>query len=144
MPQSKMLPILVPIFAASLGAAAFGAPAGDAAQPGDVIQSVAPPVSQKPSTPPLKLSDNQRAKIRQALSGENTEIDTSYKNVVAAKDFQPAVGSKVPGALKGHTLPPPLIYEMPVLKQFTYVKFKQQVLILDPMSDTIVDMFPET
>jgi hypothetical protein len=32
---------------------------------------------------------------------------------------------------------------MPALKRYAYLKFKQQVLIIDPMSRKIVDMFPE-
>ena len=38
---------------------------------------------------------------------------------------------------------PPLIYQMPELKRYTYLKFKRQVLIINPMTRTIVDMFPE-
>jgi hypothetical protein len=36
-----------------------------------------------------------------------------------------------------------VLAEMPVLKRYTYLKFKQQLLIVDPMSRKIVDMFPE-
>jgi hypothetical protein len=32
---------------------------------------------------------------------------------------------------------------MPELKQYTYLKFKNQVLIINPMTRTIVEMFPE-
>jgi hypothetical protein len=32
---------------------------------------------------------------------------------------------------------------VPALKRYTYLKFKRQVLIVDPMSRKIVDMFPE-
>jgi len=31
---------------------------------------------------------------------------------------------------------------MPVLKRYAYLKFKRLVLIIDPMSRKIVDMFP--
>jgi len=55
----------------------------------------------------------------------------------------PSVGAKIPAGLHPHTLPPPLLADMPVLKRYTYLKFKQQVLIIDPMSRKIVDMFPE-
>jgi hypothetical protein len=33
---------------------------------------------------------------------------------------------------------------MPALKRYTYLKFKGQVLIVNPMSGQIADMFPET
>jgi hypothetical protein len=32
---------------------------------------------------------------------------------------------------------------MPALKRYTYLKLKGQVLIINPMSGKIVDMFPE-
>jgi len=31
----------------------------------------------------------------------------------------------------------------PALKQYTYLKFKGQVLIINPMTGKIVDIFPE-
>jgi hypothetical protein len=32
---------------------------------------------------------------------------------------------------------------MPEMKRYTYLKFKSQVLIVDPMTHKIVDIFPE-
>jgi hypothetical protein len=49
-----------------------------------------------------------------------------------------------PSDLKLHPLPQPLIYEMLPLKRYTYLKFKHQVLIVNPMTRKIVDMFPES
>jgi hypothetical protein len=46
--------------------------------------------------------------------------------------------------LKPHALPPPLIYEIPKLKRYSYLKFKGKVLLVNPMSRKIVDMFSET
>ena len=111
---------------------------------GAVEQTIPPPVAQNPKPPPLKLSDDQRAKIRQAVSGENTEVQFSLKSNKPSEKFEPSVGAKIPAGLKPHTLPPPLLADMPALKQYKYLKFKQQVLIIDPMSRKIVDMFPET
>jgi hypothetical protein len=110
---------------------------------GAVEQTVPPPVTQGQKPPPLKLSDDQRAKIRQMVSGENTEVQFSLKSNKPAEGFAPSVGAKIPAGLKPHALPPPLLAEMPTLKRYTYLKFKQQVLIIDPMSRKIVDMFPE-
>jgi hypothetical protein len=110
---------------------------------GAVEQTARPPVSQNPSLPPLHLSDDQRAKIRQVLNGANTEVQFSLKSNKPAQSFQPTVGAKIPNGLHPHTLPPPLIYRMPTLKRYTYLKFKHQVLIINPMSRKIVDMFPE-
>lgn len=113
-------------------------------QPGDVIQSVPPPISQKPELPPLNLTDDQRAKIKQVLKTENTEVTFQLKTTKPAQSFDPAVGAKIPTGLKAHSLPPPLIYEMPVLKRYTYLKFKGRVLIVNPLTGKIVDMFSET
>ena len=110
---------------------------------GAVEQTIPPPVAQNPKPPPLQLSDDQRAKIRQVVSGENTEVQFSLKSNKPSEKFAPSVGAKIPAGLHPHTLPQPLLAEMPALKRYTYLKFKQQVLIIDPMSRKIVDMFPE-
>jgi hypothetical protein len=110
---------------------------------GAVEQTIPPPVSQDVKPPPLRLSDDQRAKIRQALKGENTEVQFSLKSNKPSQGFAPSVGATIPAGLHPHTLPPPLLAEMPALERYAYLKFKQQVLIVDPMSRKIVDMFPE-
>jgi hypothetical protein len=113
------------------------------ANSGAVEQTIPPPLAQNPRPPPLALTDDQWAKIRQVVSGENTEVQFSLKSNKPAEQFAPSVGAKIPAGLHPHTLPPPLLADMPALKRYTYLKFKQQVLIIDPMSRTIVDMFPE-
>jgi hypothetical protein len=110
---------------------------------GAVEQTIPPPVSQDAKPPPLHLSDDQRAKIQQVLKGENTEVQFSLKSNKPAESFQPSVGAKIPAGLHPHTLPPPLLAAMPALKHYGYLKFKQQVLIVDPMSRKIVDLFAE-
>ena len=117
--------------------------AAQTANQGAVIQSVPPPVSQNPSVPPLHLSDAQRSQIQQALRAEDTEVTFGTKTTKPTQSFNPTVGAKIPASLKPHTLPPPVINQMPELKRYTYLKFKQQVLIVDPMSRKIVDIFPE-
>jgi hypothetical protein len=112
--------------------------------PGAVPQNIPPPVSQNPSVPPLALSPAQRAKIQQAVKSEDTEVSFALKVAKSAQNFEPSIGTKVPGALKLHPLPRPLIYEMQALKRYTYLKFKHQVLIVNPMTRKIVEMFPES
>jgi hypothetical protein len=112
-------------------------------QRGDVIQSVPPTVSQNPQLLQLNLTDNQRAKIKKVLSTKNTEVSFGLKTSNPAQSFDPAVGAKIPAALKPHALPPPLIYEIPTLKRYSYLKFKGKVLLVNPMTRKIVDMFPE-
>jgi hypothetical protein len=125
--------------ALALAVPAIGAGPGS----GAVEQTIPPPVAQDAKPPPLRLSDDQRAKIQQVLKGENSEVQFSLKSNKPAQGFQPSVGAKIPSGLHPHTLPPPLVSEMPALKRYTYLKFKQQVLIVDPMSRKIVDIFPE-
>lgn len=110
---------------------------------GAVEQTIPPPVSQNPQFPPLHLSDDQRAKVRQALSRLNSEVEFQQKSTKSAQSFAPAVGQKIPKGLHPHALPTPLTKEVPALKRYTYLKFKQQVLIINPMSRKIVDVFPE-
>jgi len=110
---------------------------------GAVEQTTPPPVRQNPALPPLHLSDDQRARIRQALNGVNSEVDFQLKSNKPAQGFAPSVGAKIPSGLHPHTLPPPLLADMPVLKRYTYLKFKGQVLIINPMSRKVVDMFSE-
>jgi len=117
---------------------------GDTAGPGAVPQSGRPAVSQNASLPPLQLSPAQRTKIQQAVSSEDTEVSFALKSAKPAQNFQPSVGAKVPGAVKLHPLPRPLVNEMEPLKRYTYVKFKHQVLLVNPMTRKIVDMFPES
>jgi len=111
---------------------------------GDVLQSIPPPISQKTTPPPLDLSDDQRAKIKQVLQGHNTQVTFGLKSTQSAKNFNPTVGATVPSNLTTYALPPPLIYEMPKLERYTHLKLKGQVLIVNPMTSKIVDMFPAT
>jgi hypothetical protein len=46
--------------------------------------------------------------------------------------------------VKAHPLPRPLIDQLPELKQYTYVKFKDQILVINPMTQKIVDLFSQS
>jgi hypothetical protein len=131
--------VLAGIALAALGLAAAAAETGGE---GAINQSIPPTVSAKP-VPPLHLSDAQRTQIQQALRGENTEVTFGTKTTKPTQSFNPTVGAKIPASLKPHTLPPPVLSQMPELKRYTYLKFKNQVLIVDPMSRKVVEMFPE-
>ena len=128
---------------ASIAASAVSSLAGaETADSGAVIQSVPPPVSQKPSIPPLQLSDEQRTKIRQAVSAEHSDVSFALKKAKSAESFTPSIGAALPKSLTPHPLPRPLIYEIPALKRYSYVKFKDEVLIINPMTRKIVEMLP--
>ncbi len=131
------------ILAGALASLLAAAPAAAQDTRGAVEQTIPPPVSQNPSVPPLHLTDEQRAKIGQVLSGVNSEVDFQLKSNKPAQGFTPSVGAKIPNGLHPHALPPPVTEEMPLLKRYTYLKFKNQVLIINPLSRKIVDMFPE-
>jgi len=120
------------------------ADAQDRGGAGAIPQNIPPAIAQNPSVPPLALSPAQRTKIQQAVRSEDTEVNFALKEAKSTQNFEPSIGAKVPGALKLHPLPQPLIYEMLPLKRYTYLKFKHQVLIVNPMTRKIVDMFPES
>jgi hypothetical protein len=109
---------------------------------GAVIQSTGNAIGQGTKPDPLHLSDTQRAHIRQAVAQQATGLSFATKAIKPAAKFVPALGAKIPKQVKGHTLPAPLLSEMPVLKQYNYVKFKDQVLLVDPTTQKIVDLFP--
>jgi len=101
-----------------------------------------PPPAQA-SVPPLHLTDAQREQVRAALRDRHTSVSFNLKSAKSAESFEPAVGAKLPKGITAHALPPPVIYDLPVLKQYKYVKFKDQVLIVNPMTKQIVDLFAQ-
>jgi len=122
------------------------APAGaqERPSPGAIPQNVPPAISQKQSVPPLALSQAQREKIGAAVRSQDTEVSFALKNAKGTQSFQPSVGAKVPKGLGLHPLPQPLVAQIKPLAHYTYVKFKHQVLIVNPMTRDIVDVFPES
>ncbi len=113
-----------------------------AGEHGEVVLSNHGTVSQKQSPPPLNLSDAQREDVRHAVDLHGISVSFALPQTKSAQNFSPSVGGKIPNGLKPHALPRPLIYRIPVLRSYEYLKFKDQVLIIDPMKRTIVDMFP--
>ncbi len=59
----------------------------------------------------------------------------ALKNAKGTQNFQPSLGAKLPKGLGLHPLPQPLVAK---------IKFKDQVLIVNPMTRLIVDMFPQS
>jgi hypothetical protein len=127
------------------GAAVLVAAAAPAlAQQGAVELSNGTAVAQNPKLPKLDLTDAQREQIRNGVATENTDVQFHLKTTKAAKDFTPAVGAKLPKGVRGHSLPPPVLTQLPQLRDYKYVKMKGEVLIVNAMTKTIVDMVPET
>ena len=129
-------------------APAMAAPQGNSQHPAAVMQSdttgSATPVPQNVKPPALNLSDQDRQKIREAVTKKNDQIASSKKATQAEKDFKPVVGAKVPAgfAKKGDALPQDLVRQIPALKEYSYLVYNNQIMIVDPMSKKVVDMFP--
>jgi hypothetical protein len=101
-------------------------------------------VPQNPSLPKLSLTNMQREQIRKAVLTGHNEVEFRLKATEPAKDFAPVVGATIPKGVKAQSLPMPVLSQMPELRDYMYVKMKDQVLIVDGMTNEIVDMFPET
>ena len=137
------VPTTLAALAIVLGVAAVSA----AAQPntqGAVDLSNGTKVPQNPSLPKLDLTNTQREQIRKAVLIEHNEVEFRLKATKPAKDFTPAVGAKLPKGVKAQSLPTPILSQMPQLRDYMYVKMKDQVLIVNGMTHKIVDMFSET
>ena len=115
---------------AILALVAVAAPA--AAKSPTPTGTVAGKVAEKP---PLKLSDEQKQKVAQAIAGKNM-LDK------LPEGFTPAIGAKVPTQKKlpEHPLPRPLVYEIPALKNYYYVQLADKVLIVDPMTKKVAEI----
>ena len=85
--------------------------------------------------PPLKLTDEQKKLVAQRIKGQNT-LDK------LPEGFAPAVGATVPiqSKLPVHPLPRPLVYDIPVLKNYYYVQLDDKVLIVDPMTKKVAEI----
>src|SRR5436305_8434637 len=116
---------------------------GQPNQQGAVELSGSTKVPQNPSLPKLNLTNTQREQIRKTVLTEHNEVEFQLPATKSAKDFTPAVGATLPKGINGQSLPAPVLSQMPELRDYKYVKMKDQVLIVDDMSKKIVDMFSE-
>jgi hypothetical protein len=141
MPQRIIFPIAILILV--IGTWSYAVAQTTGAHPGAVPQTGAGAVPQNIKPAALKLSDEQKKRIQAVLTTTHTETTLSKKSSSAQKDFKPAVGGKIPGGFHPDGIPQPLITEIPILKQYAYVKFNNQILIIDATSGTIVEVIPE-
>ncbi|HTK14509.1 MAG TPA: hypothetical protein VL402_11980 [Xanthobacteraceae bacterium] len=95
------------------------------------------------SRQPLHLTDAQRQQVRAAVAGEDTEVTFQLKATKSLNDFMPNVGGQIPSQLPAHAMPPSLAQQLPILANYQYVKVKNQILIVNPMTKKIIDIFPE-
>src|ERR1700746_4211858 len=87
-------------------------------------------VPQNPSLPKLNLTDVQREQIRKAVLTEHNEVEFRLKATKSAKNFTPIVGATIPKGVKAQSLPTPVLSQIPELRDYMYVKMKDQVLIV--------------
>jgi hypothetical protein len=85
--------------------------------------------------PALQLSEEDRRAIVDAIDGKPT-----YQS--KPKDFETRVGAKVPGDMKIAPLPPSLIRKIHSLREYHYVMFHQEILIVDAMRNEVVEVLP--
>jgi hypothetical protein len=133
-------PTTIAVLAVILGGTALS-PAQPNLQ-GAVELSNGTKVPQNPSLPKLNLTNMQREQIRKNVLTEHNEVQFRQKATKPAKDFTPAVGATLPKGIQA--LPTPVLSQIPELRDYKYVKMKDQVLIVNGMTKKIVDMFPET
>jgi hypothetical protein len=60
----------------------------------------------------------------------------------APKDFKPEVGATPPKGIKIDVMPQALTGQLPVLKEYGYAKTASDILVIDPMSKSIVAVIP--
>jgi hypothetical protein len=129
--------------AALLVAMSTFAPAADNTR-GAVEQSGGNVVPQNPSPAALHLNDAQRERIRQTLLTKHTEVEFRLKTTQAAKDFTPKIGAKLRTGVKPDGLPSDLTQQIPQLADYGYAKMKDQILLVNAMTNQIVEIIPET
>ncbi len=101
-------------------------------------------VAQKVAHPQINLTNAQREQVRQAVLTEHNAIEFQLKSTKAAKNFTPEVGATLPKGLQPLGFPQPVLNQLPQLRDYSYVKMKDQVLIVDAMTRKIVDVFSQT
>lgn len=145
----RALRFVLPAVAVAIAAApACGDPASSStisgpASSSTIRQSIPPDLPASPKLPPLNLSDRQKARIQQVLTGQHNEVEFQLKTTKSAKSFVPAIGASIPKGLKPQAFPRPLTTEIPQTRPYAYLKLKDQILIVDLMTHKIVEMFPE-
>jgi hypothetical protein len=101
-------------------------------------------VPQNPSLRKLNLTNMQREQIRKIVLTEHNDVQFRLKTTKPAKDFTPAVGATLPKGVKAQSLPTPVLSQISELRDYMYVKMKDRVLIVNGMTNKIVDVFTET
>jgi hypothetical protein len=122
-----------------------GAPAGPAGVP-PIPERVEPGPGAAPTQQPLagqvkteaggsvKLSEDQRAKIKQMVQDRSARVDNA--------NFAVTVGSVVPKTVHMTVVPPDIIAAIPEFRGFDYVLIGNNILIVNPDTFRIVAVVP--
>ena len=97
-------------------------------------------IPNRPSATALKLTEEQRASIRAAIDTRSDVVDFPLGTTAAATTFTPAVGTSVPSALEGQTLPVALGEKIPALREYVYLKLNGKAVIVDPMTRKVAEI----
>jgi hypothetical protein len=83
----------------------------------------------------LTLSPAQKEMIKQGLSGEQAQPQSSE---------QANVGSKAPAAAKAQPMPNKVTADVPATKNYLFVKFPDRILLIDPDSKLVAEIIPSS
>jgi len=134
------VPTMVAVLAIFLGGVSLAQPGNQ----GAVELSTGTKLPQRTSLPKLDLTNQQREQIRRGVLTEPTEVQFQLATTKSAKGFTPAVGAALPKGVKPLGLPTQVLSQVPELRDYMYVKMKDQVLIVNGMTNKIVDVFSES
>jgi hypothetical protein len=101
-------------------------------------------VSQNVKLPALHLTNPQREQVRKAVLTKHNDVEFQLAETKSAKDFEPKVGTTLPQGLVPDGFQDSVIGQLPQLRDYAYLKLKEQVPIVDAIGRKIVDMFSET
>ena len=127
-----------------LALAIYGAHADENQHSPGAVEQQGGAVSQNVKLPALHLTNAQREQVRKAVLSKHSDVEFRLKSTKSAKDFEPKVGATLPQGLVPDGFPDSVIGQLPQLRNYAYLKLKDQVLIVDATSRKIVDMFSET
>lgn len=127
-----------------LALAIYGAHADENQHSPGAVEQQGGAVSQNVKLPALHLTNAQREQVRKAVLSKHSDVEFRLKSTKSAKDFEPRVGATLPQGLVPDGFPDSVIGQLPQLRNYAYLKLKDQVLIVDATSRKIVDMFSET
>jgi len=94
-----------------------------------------------PSAPhALRLTDAQKAQIRTAVDARPSSADFPLGSSAGTPPYKPVLGAVVPLALQGQTFPHPVVDDIPVLKEYLYVKLSDAAVLIDPMNNKVAEI----